>query len=470
MMRTALLGCALALLVSPGRLPAQFPQGDLGGAARDLAEKLGGELARRGPRDRSQKFRVAVFPFGDGRGRYTLQMGDNGPVLRGALVDHLRVYLDRKAPGKFTVLYPEQVDEQIAGGSNDPAGISGKNLVLARRLLEAFDFQVGIVGRFEVGDFSRLLQVSNAARDESSVPPGVKIETTAILSSDVVRAGSNVLAGAVRRHGFGPQSPVGKRLGVRFFTKVGAGRPDSDNSAWEEVPLFASAEKQSRGLLYLVVPKSHKDRRYKVVLTNRGKPALHDNPADPDRMFAAALLIDGVSSFMRLDGKQYRHVAGEPASQPRWVIAPPGKRLVADPKGTFGRILRGKLVAAPAGDGATLTVPGFQKGGGVAGSFVFATAAQSVAAPELLSLRKIGTISVHFFAESLPGDVKVQQYKTESDAPDEAPAGTRMGKEVRNPTLGIRVLNLKPDPYEVWHIVYRYEGSKDLPRDLKRVP
>src|SRR5258708_7687779 len=98
----------MPLLVPLGRASAQTIP-NLRTVASDLANKIGAELIRRAPRA-GDRYSVAVFPFGNSEGRYPLELGDNGPMLRHALVDALRLILDRRAPGKFYLLYPEEVD------------------------------------------------------------------------------------------------------------------------------------------------------------------------------------------------------------------------------------------------------------------------------------------------------------------------------------------------------------------------
>src|SRR5437867_3731549 len=112
---------------------AQKDPPHMGHSAADLAKQLGSALTKRLPKAGRNKIRVAVFPFGNNEGKYPLEMGDNGPVLRGVLIDELRSYLDKNAPGRFTVLYPEQIDDEIKASSVDPAGLSGKHLTLARK-------------------------------------------------------------------------------------------------------------------------------------------------------------------------------------------------------------------------------------------------------------------------------------------------------------------------------------------------
>jgi hypothetical protein len=393
-MRTALVTCALALLVRPclADAPTETPreQPNMGRLAHELAQKLGEGLVRHGPRDRSEKFRVAVFPFGNSKGKYTLAMGDNGPVLRGALCDELRTFLDRKAPGKFLVLYPEQVDDQISAGSTDPTGISPRNPGLARKLLKVLDFQVGIVGRFEAEDFEDLFRVQlRPAGLAAPQAKGVKVQATAILPGDAIEVAGAVSRSDVINLGFGGQQQLSKQVGARFFVKMDADRPDSDNSAWKPMPLYASPEKDAAGKLYLLVPRSYRGKRYKVVLNNK----------DTERLVSAALLIDGVNSFMRHDGQRYRGVSGYPRSLQKWVLTPVGKKLVADRKGMPGRIEGARLESTSGLGGSEAHVRGFQRGREAAGSFVFASAAESVAVAELMSVRKIGTISLYFFAE-----------------------------------------------------------------------
>jgi hypothetical protein len=454
-------------------------QPDLGKVATALVDRLGAELIKHGPKDRTRKFRVGVFPFGDAEGRYPLELGDNGPTLRGSLVDALRSYLDRRAPGKFTVLYPEQLDEDIRRSSADPKGISGTNLVLARRLLRSFDLDVGVVGRFEVRSLARVV---NAERWAGSIvgeikgekltrDDAVRVEARVILPTQTIEGASAISPFRLHDLGYLPQ-PIAavRRHSVRFFVQV------NDAGAWKEIPLKASGKKGAggdrEGHYYLVVPRAYEGKRYKIVLSNNGKPPLFKNrrKQDPERLFGAAVLIDGVSCFMRHDGKQYRHVSDVPDKLGQWILAPVGKRIVPDAAGTRGRIDRGKLVEAHGKGGSEVHVLGFQKGSEVAGSFVFATAAQSVAAPELLALRKIGTISVYFFGEKLPDDyAEVLETVGPGSLGDPPLPGTAMGKEVRSATFGVKVLHWYAGPVDSWKILYRYEGDASLPADLSGV-
>jgi len=197
-----------------------------------------------------------------------------------------------------------------------------------------------------------------------------------------------------------------------------------------------------------------------VEMINKGGPALFGNREDdPDRLFGAALLIDGVSAFMRASGKQFHRVSGEPSTLPKWILTPVGKRMVQDRGNVPGRFEGGKLIKTTGPGGSVVQALGFQKGSRVAGSFVFSTAAKSVAAPELLSLKKIGTISVYFFAEEIPGDSPLGES-------DDGP-GTKKSKDVPSRTFVVKGLKWHPSPVEVWHIIYRYEGDPTLPRNLK---
>lgn len=456
---------------------AQFPHFRLDGVAGDLAARIGHELSKRAPKAAGgDKQRVAVFAFGNLEGRYPVELGDNGPMLRGALVDRLAEYLDRNAPGRFSVLYPEQVDEELARGPADPVGISGKNLALSRKLLKQFNLQVGVVGTFLLKTLPPapgrrgLLELPSPRVFVSDVkgdldPRNVKIETRVILPDADFQLTAAVNSEEVRRNGNGPQPAPSGRLGVRFYAKVDEDRPDGDASAWRQIPLFLSKQEKTENLGYLVVPREYEGKRYKVVLTNRGKPALvGHNKQDGDRLFAASLFIDGANSFMRLDGKKYRAVSGQPDKLPRWVLTPPGKRLEPD----------------------------------AAGAFTFTQASESIAAPELWALKKIGTISVYFYREELPSDIelraapeadlamgaagsslgsppptakmgkKIDGVITGSASPPPKP-GTSLGKEIKVKTTRVKVLNWSPLPTEVWHILYRYEGDPEIPEGLKRV-
>jgi hypothetical protein len=509
-MKTTSFATVALLLAAAAPAPAQFAHFRLDGVAGDLAAKIGQELNKRAPKaGGGDKQRVAVFAFGNLEGRYPVELGDNGPMLRGALVDKLAEYLDRNAPGKFSVLYPEQVDEELTKGPADPVGISGKNLALSRKLLKQFNLQVGIVGTFLLKtlpprpDRRGMMELPSPRvfvpdlKDDLD-PRNVKIETRVILPDADFQMSAAVNSEEVRRNGNGPQPAPSGRLGVRFFAKIDEDKPDGDASAWKQIPLFLSKQEKTENLGYLVVPRDYEGKRYKVVLTNRGKPALvSHNKQDGDRMFAASLFIDGANSFMRQDGKTYRAVSGQPDKLPRWVLTPLGKRLEADKSGMQGRIEGGKLVAAKsrATDHSQQHVRGFQQGRAQAGAFTFTEASASIAAPELWALKKIGTISVYFYREELTSDIEVRapeaditlgsagsslgsppptakmSKKTDGIIAGSAPPkpGTALGKEIKSKTTKVKVLNWSALPTEVWHILYRYEGDPEIPSDLRKV-
>jgi hypothetical protein len=463
-------------------------QFDLATVVDVLLDRLGPELIRHGPKDRTRKFRVGIFPFGNSQGRYPVELGDNGPALRGRLADALRGYLDRGAPGKFTVLYPEQLDEEIRASSADPKGISGGNLALARRLLRSFDLDVGVVGRFEVRSLTRPLKGERLTKNG-----GVRVQAKVILPEKAIEGASAIDPSSLWNLGYLPQPGAGERRkgertfvlvkdaarrhSIRFLVKVDEDARDDEATAWKEVPLTVSAKDVDddwRGHYYLVMPRAYQGKRYKLVLANHGKPPLSvaKSTRDSERLFGAAVLIDGVSCFMRHDGKQYRHVSDVPDRLGQWILTPVGKRIVPDAEGTMRRIKGGRLVEAAGKGDSEVHVLGFQKGPAVAGAFVLATAAESVAAPELLALRKIGTISVYFFAEKLADDrVAVNASVSPVIDPelggDHIPRpGTAMGREVRSATLGVKVLNWHDGPVETWKILYRYKGDPSLPADL----
>jgi hypothetical protein len=240
MKRLAWLSCLLVLLPL-GRARAQTMP-DLASVASDLASKIGAELIRRGPRG-GDPYSVAVFPFGDSQGSYPLKLGDNGPMLRHALVDALRLILDRRAPGKFVLLFPDEVDDLLRTTKVDLSGLDGRNIPKSRAALAKLELKVGIMGRFDLKtlpaprrDFGFLERDGSRTFPVSFERPaprqqGVKVQATAILPDDTFDVTSGVSAQTVARHGYGPQPPVSGRLAVRFAIKVDPRKPDSDDSA-----------------------------------------------------------------------------------------------------------------------------------------------------------------------------------------------------------------------------------------------
>src|SRR5439155_5728944 len=85
MKRTLGLLSAAALLALPAWLPAQKkgkekePSADLGKAAAELAQKLGGPLVKEAPKGKGERYRVAVFPFGNAEGKVSPRDGRQRP-------------------------------------------------------------------------------------------------------------------------------------------------------------------------------------------------------------------------------------------------------------------------------------------------------------------------------------------------------------------------------------------------------
>src|SRR5438874_38097 len=96
-------------------------------------------------------------------------MGDNGPMLRNALADALRSKLDFRAPGKFIVLYPEEVDEDVARSKADLSKLGPQDIAAARKLLKGFDFHVGIVGTFGIKKLNRVASHDTREREDGTV-------------------------------------------------------------------------------------------------------------------------------------------------------------------------------------------------------------------------------------------------------------------------------------------------------------
>jgi hypothetical protein len=433
---------------------------DLDGAAANLAERIAAKLGELAPSNPVERHRIAVARFNGENHTYSVNFGNLGPIFQTALADSLRTTLaGSPAAGRYTVPRPDTLKEEVISGLNrglDPESLSDKNIAAARALLKSYNYQVGIVGRF----LTKSLPTTEPLRVIATVitPETHFTETVVISPHDANGAGVT-----------GKDDLPNKRLSVEVYVKHQPHLSDQATAAWKKLELQRIKSPELKNNFLLIVPRQFKGYRYKLVLRNNGTPSLggiFTSNNDRDRMFLAAVMVDGVSAFLRDElnaqtGKiEYLPDTRHFSRLPKRILTPPQKYIREDRNNSNTRLNGGVLTnGGGSADHSVANILGFQRGRNVADAFVLGEAKDSVGAGLIGSINEIGLISVYFYPEyPLPGDTVELLVR---DAPQAI--GTQRGPQVQSPIFKVTVQNVGTAPVSIWHILYRYDNDPNLP-------
>jgi len=432
---------------------------DVCGIARQLTDKIAGYLCTNPPS--TSKYTIAVFPFGDSEEKATSEMGILPLLLQSELSNFLRPKLAQHAKGKYIILDKDQLADRFE--SISPEGINPQKIDrpgLIKRLEKA-KIQVAVIGHYNTKELS-------ATSQEITVEAFLVVAPTQKTTKYDVKISPTELVNYSGLH----QQKLSGRLDVEFWiTKENKTfdnpaeqlKWDSIPTNWEKLPVYECSNPKSKwvNVRFLKLTRDMEGRRYKIRLINRGKPEIEKgHPKDPDRLFAAALAIDGVNSFYqkRVDGS-LGPVIMHPQKAQKWVLTAPGRVLESSPDSFMEdvsgsqdkRIIEhGLLKTVPGLGHSQADVRGFQKGKLHADAFIFKKPEESVA--ECLGITTdIGLITVHFYTERLPF------------VPRAEAKGTGAGPEIPS-RVHQTYFPMQPEPCEVIRIVYRY--SDELPDEI----
>lgn len=410
---TSLLSCAAATAeLTP-------PRGD----AADVAAQLAPRIVERISRDCPPRCRVAVFPFGDLRGRISPTVAETAEILRGELIQQLA----NAAEGRMYVLDRDGLAREFRRAGIDASAVSPQDPMATAGVLQKIGVDVAITGTMN-----------------PPVRPGEprEVRIWAIMQTGELVELSNQSSQVIL-----PSSPVVPRSDSRFNMEVLVdGRP---------LPLQRSTDPDSGyfNALFLVLPRQMVGTEYQLRVTNRGTPSLVSRTADKSRLFGAVVTVDGVNTVYQDTGYgQVGPVVRHPKNCVNWLLSGPGHALVPDAHSP-----QGYRIESTSGAGqSVLTIPGFQNGPQYAKAFTFAMVRDSVA-ENLGITNDIGMIAVHFYPEVLPGD------QPPMPVVEKSLGATRPGRDIANPVFKVRA-SLKDNPVEVWRIFYRYEDDPTLHR------
>jgi len=213
---------------------------------------------------------------------------------------------------------------------------------------------------------------------------------------------------------------------------------------------------------FLQIDPSMVGSEYQIRLTDNGTPDAgfeSSRVPESDRVFGAAVLIDGIDSFARETGRinpttgtpEVDFAQVHPKNAFRWLLTSPGRVIRPEPSHPEGFILAD---APPGNDHSSRTVHGYQMGAETAAAFTFAHSVSGELTAELLGVTEdIGMIQVSFYARKLDGDRMLPSHRNNT-----AGLGTRPGRELKH---GVQRVSPKfhNDPVEIWRIYYRTDTS-----------
>ena len=209
-------------------------------------------------------------------------------------------------------------------------------------------------------------------------------------------------------------------------------------------------------------------KEYKVVMKCTGNiptgpPSGYYNPntnLEENRVFGAALLVDGVDSFAHPNGltkrdgtPQFSLQACHSKNAIRWLLTKPAKVIRPNPSNPNGFDV---VYGANGQDHSIRPVPGFQMDGKTAASFTFAETGSGATAAEMVgTTNDIGMIAVHFYQQKLPGDKK----NASAGVNKAGTVGTKPGRPQKHGVYKVKV-DFHNSPVESWRIFYRTKGTK----------
>jgi len=426
---------ALGLLASSARAvdPAQDTSDLADSQVGDLVAKIKAKFATATPT-------VAVFPAANKSGQVPFSLAEPALTLQGELIFKLRI----KAQGQMFVLSKAALLNAFKSNSVAPQGIDIANVALTADTLKDIKVDAAIQPQFDV-----------ASGSEAVAAGEVKVSFKIVFKDGASDQPQPVTVDPVV-----VQQP--SRLTKRFNVEILVGG--------QPLPLQVGKDPDSGqfDVLFLELDPSLKGKEYQIRITNRGKPPEFpgfNHASDPQRLYAVAVMVDGVSSFFE---------ALHPKNATKWVFSPPGSVVVAGgpvvvdvqkdeeaPPGTaddgvkFVQFSRAKLAPPPAGgkDGSIVTVPGFQLVPSLipdthktVRAFTFAEAGESAAA--LVGVTNdVGMIAIHFYPEHRKEDLQLH-------------LGVDSGFRPVNLALSPPMWFPKyRNPAEVWRIFYRFKNG-----------
>jgi hypothetical protein len=415
--------CPRVRALQPGFFPENRTVIDV---AEELAPRIAATL-REEQAKRNRTLEVAVFSFGDARGRVSENLAFAAKALQGELSSQLRNHADRK----FVVWDPNRLAEKVRESHADVKLLTVKNFEVAGDELEKIGLDAAVVGSYR----------TNEGDQHFGEPVNVHVD---VLFSDgpPQQAASKVQELDPNQMVLHPE--ISTRLSVDILVD---GRP---------LPMYVEAGHGGK-LLVELDQQRHYGKEFTIRLTNHGMPPVgwlaRSEKRERTRFYTAAVFVDGVNSIYEKEADgQFHPSQRHPDKVTKWVLAAPGMRV----RPGYDTLRNPRAVQYVRGaGGAELEIPGFQLNNETAAAFEFADAGESVA-NEVGLTKEIGMINVYFYAERLKED----EIYFGPGVAAAMPGGVKQGRPIPQRVYRVTV-HTHPKPVEVWSILYRYTGSDD---------
>ncbi|MDB5342459.1 MAG: hypothetical protein JWP89_836 [Schlesneria sp.] len=431
---------AAGTIVSTNQVDAQpQPKPKGSGDAADYVSRVIKDIHKQieDQKGASQTFKTAVFPIGDSNGNVTESSASTSIAMQGEIISQLTTLVTNETDPsrKYFIIPSGGLRRYFQTAGVDPSGVISADPAATGKILKTVGIDAAVLGN---------LDFKNAAeKKEVEVKPELVVISAKAAASNIPPqegfAGSTLPSPV--------QKPSG-RFNVQFF--VGAQELELKKGKVDGKP-----ESPYHNVFFLLLDPSLLEKEFSIRLTNNGAPAVGwKHPNDANRCYAAAVLLDGVSSFyipnpryktgsaMPEEQLQYVPEVRLPKNVNKWILTPKGK-MVGD----------GKLIDNPTPNDVKhwqVNIPGFQQGSGAdatAAKFLFTDAKPSVAETVGVT-NSIGMIEVHFYPEDL-GDADMRTGAGGLEGPK-----VGAGANQKNPVQQFTV-KLHSNPVEVWRIFYR---------------
>lgn len=427
-----LLATALCLL-TVGAAQAQ----DVADFANDMAPQIAGKL-----RDKLSGATpsIGVMPFSNEDGTLDASFAGTMKAMQGELISSLR------AEKAGYVLDTRGIKRSFTNASTHPNDLDISDPAATGTVLQALKWDAVVMGQFNSTDPAAVAALrTNELKWSLTIifQDGTVIQLESTSSKSVI------------------PSPKCADPSGRFNVEI---LVDGQVQPFLVDP---HADSQYHNVKFLQIDPSMVGKEYQIRLTNHGTPQVgyaSRSVPDEERIFGAAVLIDGIDSFARETGRvdpsgkpMVDFAQVHPKNAWRWLLANPGQVIRPDSSSPEGFVL---APGAPGNDHSARTIAGYQMGPNTAAAFTFAQSGAGETTAELIGVTEdIGMIEVCFYARQLEGDRMLPSHRD-----NVAGLGTKPGRDIQNSVVSVQP-RFHPAAVEVWRIYYRTAGSMPVPDD-----
>lgn len=366
---------------------------------------------------------VAVLPFGNETGHVPQQLYASSKTLQGELVAELRNL------GQRRVLFwdPFQLKQAAAESKANLALLSAADYKQASEELEKLGLDAVVVGTFQDGSGFDNIHADILFREGAPLQAAVK--GGSLDPTHEVEGGA---------------WPISTRFSVEILV--------------DGQPLPMSMARAGHALYVDLDRELHYGKHFTIRIRNHGQPPvgwIAKNRRHEDyRCFCAAVFVDGVSTiYEKAPDGEFHPVQRHPDHTRKWVLSPPGLRV----RRGYDTERNPNLAPASGPGHSVRDIPGFQQNLETVRKFTFLDTGESLA-HEVGITKDIGLISVYFYSEVAPDDVRYPGPGAYGAGP-----GVGLGPVASHKTFVVNV-KLHDAPVELWNIYYRYRGDRDSMR------